>query len=68
MLVNDNREQATAWETQKEKLRRKFTMLNEKDLDFDEKQKGEMLLKLKVKLGLSEERLQTIMAGRDNLI
>jgi hypothetical protein len=68
MLVNDSREQATAWEMQKEKLRRKFTMLNEKDLDFGEKQKGEMLLKLKVKLGLSEERLQTIMAGRDNLI
>jgi hypothetical protein len=65
MLVDESREQATGWENQKGKLRRKFTLLSDEDLNFTERQKSEMLLKLETKLGLSVERLQIIMEGDD---
>jgi hypothetical protein len=65
MLVDESREQATGWENQKGKLRRKFTILSDEDLNFNERQKSEMLLKLETKLGLSVERLQIVMEGED---
>jgi hypothetical protein len=65
MLLGDSIEQATLWENQKEKLRRKFSVLCDADLSFTQEQKIEMLLRLKAKLGLSVERLQLIMSGND---
>ena len=68
MLMDESREQATGWENQKGKLRRKFTVLNDEDLNFTERQKSEMLLKLSAKLGLSVGRLQIIMEGEDTIL
>jgi hypothetical protein len=68
MLAEESREQATGWETKKGKLRRKFTVLTDEDLNFNEKQKTEMLLNLAAKLGLSVERLQVIMEHEEKLM
>jgi hypothetical protein len=67
MLANESREQGTSWENQKGKLRRKFTVLRDEDLDYNQQQKSVMLSLLKEKLGVSEERLRIIMDGKDKL-
>ena len=68
MLTDESREQATSWENQKGKLRREFPILRDEDLSYSEEQKSDMLRRLKAKLGLSEERLQIIMSGKDKFI
>jgi uncharacterized protein YjbJ (UPF0337 family) len=45
------------WENQKEKLRQVFTDLTDKDLLFIDGRKEEMLTKLQIKLGKTEEEL-----------
>jgi hypothetical protein len=49
------------WETQKAKLKLRFTKLTDADLDFDESQKFEMLTKLQVKVNRTAKELQVII-------
>jgi hypothetical protein len=49
------------WATQKAILKTQFPKLSDEDLNFDESRKGEMLLKLEVKLALTAKELQVIM-------
>lgn len=49
------------WENQKEKLRQVFTDLTDKDLLFIDGRKEEMLTKLQIKLGKTEEELDELI-------
>jgi uncharacterized protein YjbJ (UPF0337 family) len=49
------------WNEQKGKLRKKFAVLTDNDLMFEEGKKDEMLGKLQIKLGKSKEELKKIM-------
>lgn len=49
------------WEEQKEKLKQVFCDLTDKDLLFIDGRKGEMLIKLQIKLGKTEEELQELI-------
>jgi uncharacterized protein YjbJ (UPF0337 family) len=49
------------WNEQKGKLKKKFAVLTDNDLMFEEGKKDEMLGKLQIKLGKSKEELKKIM-------
>ncbi len=49
------------WNEQKGKLKKKFAVLTDNDLMFEEGKKNEMLGKLQIKLGKSKEELKKIM-------
>jgi uncharacterized protein YjbJ (UPF0337 family) len=49
------------WNEQKGKLKKKFAVLTDNDLMFEEGKKEEMLGKLQIKLGKSKEELQKIL-------
>ncbi len=50
------------WNEQKGKLKRKFAILTDNDLMFEEGKKEEMLGKLQIKLGKTKEELHKIIA------
>jgi len=50
------------WEEQKEKLKQKFAKLTDIDLLYIDGKKEEMIGKLQVKLGKTEQELQQILA------
>jgi hypothetical protein len=50
------------WKDQKNKLRNKFTVLTDADLNFEESKKEEMLDKIQVKLGITKEVLAAVIA------
>ena len=49
------------WNEQKEKLKQKFGILTDDDLVFADGKRGEMIEKLRVKLGKTKEELEKIM-------
>ena len=49
------------WNEQKGKLKKKFAVLTDNDLMFEEGKKEEMFGKLQIKLGKSKEELQKIL-------
>jgi uncharacterized protein YjbJ (UPF0337 family) len=51
------------WNEQKGKLKQMFAELTDNDLMFDEGKKDEMLGKLQIKLGKTEQELRNIMSG-----
>jgi uncharacterized protein YjbJ (UPF0337 family) len=51
------------WNEQKGKLKKKFALLTDNDLMFEEGKKEEMFGKLQIKLGKSKEELEKIIAG-----
>jgi len=51
------------WNEQKGKLKQKFAFLTDNDLMFAEGKKDEMLGKLQIKLGKTEEELHKIIAA-----
>jgi uncharacterized protein YjbJ (UPF0337 family) len=52
------------WNEQKGKLKKKFAVLTDNDLMFEEGKKDEMLGKLQIKLGKSKEELKKIMEAK----
>lgn len=52
----------TNWSELKEKLRSKFTILTDADLNFEESQKDEMLGKIQKKVGMSKEQLAKVIS------
>ena len=53
----------TNWSELKEKLRAKFTILTEADLNFEESKKDEMLTSIEKKVGKSKEELAAIITA-----
>ncbi|MES2618624.1 MAG: CsbD family protein [Bacteroidota bacterium] len=51
------------WNEQKGKLKQKFATLTDNDLLFVDGKKDEMLGKLQIKLGKTQEELQAIIAA-----
>lgn len=51
------------WDLQKAKLKKKYPALTESDLRYEEGKKGAMWEKLQLKLGLSKEELQKLIAS-----
>ena len=51
-----------SWEIQKTKLKKKYPILTDSDLRYDEGKKGAMWENLKIKLGLSKEELQKLIS------
>jgi uncharacterized protein YjbJ (UPF0337 family) len=51
------------WNEQKGKLKKKFAMLTDNDLMFEEGKKEEMLGKLQIKLGKTKEEINAIFAS-----
>lgn len=51
------------WNEQKGKLKQMFAELTDNDLMFDEGKKDEMLGKIQIKLGKTEQELRDIMNG-----
>jgi hypothetical protein len=51
------------WDLQKAKLKKKYPTLTESDLRYEEGKKGAMWEKLQLKLGLSKEELQKLIAS-----
>jgi len=49
------------WDKQKAKLKKKYPVLTESDLRYDEGKKGVMWEKLQLKLGLTKEELKKII-------
>ncbi len=49
------------WEIQKTKLKKKYPILTDSDLRYDEGKKGAMWEKLQIKLELSKEELRKII-------
>lgn len=52
-----------SWQEQKARLKRKFAVLTDNDMLFEEGNKEEMMGKLQVKLGQTKEELQRILAA-----
>lgn len=50
-----------SWNEQKGKLKKKFAVLTDNDLMFEEGKKEEMFGKLQIKLGKSKEELHKII-------
>jgi uncharacterized protein YjbJ (UPF0337 family) len=59
----NNTELKGNWNEQKGKLKKKFALLTDNDLMFEEGKKDEMLGKLQAKLGKSKEEVQKIIEG-----
>jgi hypothetical protein len=51
------------WEVQKAKLKKKYPILTDSDLRYDEGKKGVMWEKLQIKLELSKEELRKLIAS-----
>lgn len=51
------------WKDKKAKLKQKFTILIDNDLNLIEGHKDEMLAKIQLKLGINREELLKIIAG-----
>ncbi|MDY0201470.1 MAG: hypothetical protein WC951_10690 [Bacteroidales bacterium] len=49
------------WNERKEKLKVKFPIITDKDLDFHKNKEKEMIEQLGYKLGKTQEELQTII-------
>ncbi len=50
------------WDMQKTKLKKKYPILTDSDLRYDEGKKGAMWENLKIKLELSKEELQKLIS------
>jgi uncharacterized protein YjbJ (UPF0337 family) len=50
------------WNEQKEKLKKKFALLTDQDVTFEEGKMDEMMEKLQTKLGKTKEELSGIIA------
>jgi len=50
------------WNEQKAKLKKKFAVLTDNDLMFEEGRKEEMFAKLQIKLGKTKEELHKILS------
>ena len=51
------------WKEQKDKLKAKFSVLTDADLNYAETQKDEMLGKIQAKVGKTKEEFATIIAA-----
>ena len=51
-----------SWDMQKTKLKKKYPILTDSDLRYDEGKKGAMWENLKIKLELSKEELQKLIS------
>jgi hypothetical protein len=51
------------WYIKKAKLKKKYPILTDKDLPYEERENGEILDKLKIKLALSKEEIQKIISA-----
>lgn len=53
------------WNEQKGKLKKKFAVLTDNDLMYEEGQREELLGKLQIKLGKTKEELTSILDSND---
>lgn len=51
------------WDLQKAKLIKKYPTLTERDLRYDEGKKGAMWERIQIKLSLSKEKMQKLIAS-----
>jgi len=51
------------WDMQKAKLKKKYPILTEHDLRYDEGKKGAMWERLQIKLSLSKEKMQKLIVS-----
>jgi uncharacterized protein YjbJ (UPF0337 family) len=51
------------WNEQKAKLKKKFAVLTDNDLMFEEGRKEEMIAKLQIKLGKSKDEMHKILSA-----
>jgi uncharacterized protein YjbJ (UPF0337 family) len=51
------------WNEQKARLKKKFAVLTDNDLMYEESRKEEMYAKLQVKLGKTKDELHKILSG-----
>lgn len=51
------------WDMQKAKLMKKYPILTERDLRYDEGKKGAMWERLQLKLSLSKEKMQKLIVS-----
>lgn len=58
-----SKEEKLIWMTMRNKLKRRFVFLTDKDLKYDEGKKEVMLDMLQKRLGKTKEELETIMAA-----
>lgn len=59
--MTDKTELKGNWNEQKAKLKKKFAVLTDNDLQYENGKKDEMLTKLQVKLGKTKEELHKII-------
>jgi uncharacterized protein YjbJ (UPF0337 family) len=52
-----------SWNEQKGKLKKKFAILTENDLIFQEGERDEMFGRIQIKLGKTKEELMKIISG-----
>lgn len=57
------REMKSSWIITKSKLKQNFAQLNDSDLVFAQGTKDEMLKRIQIKLGKTQEELEAIIAG-----
>ena len=51
------------WQEQKGRLKRKFAILTDNDMFFEEGKRDEMMGKLQIRLGKTKEEIQKILAA-----
>ncbi|MFA5297513.1 MAG: general stress protein CsbD [Lutibacter sp.] len=61
--MKNSSELSQHWRETKEKLKQKFKKLNDDDLLFKEGKQPEMMNRLQVKLGISREEINKIIAN-----
>jgi len=62
-LLKSSKEEKLLWITMRDKLKRRFVFLTDKDLRYDDGKKAEMLDVLQKRLGKTKEELEAIMAA-----
>ena len=61
--IETSKEEKLLWITMRNKLKRRFVFLTDKDLKYDEGKKAVMLDVLQKRLGKTKEELEAIMAA-----
>jgi hypothetical protein len=59
--MKSSKESTEDWEERKEKLKRKFAILNERDVFFEVGKQEEMIKRLQVKLGKTRDEILKII-------
>jgi uncharacterized protein YjbJ (UPF0337 family) len=63
MKVDESKHTEKSWPDQKNRLKNQFSILNDKDLRYENGKKEEMLEKVREKLGKTKEEFDSLMAA-----